>query len=202
MAAILLVDDHPLFREGVISAFARMAPDIAITSAETAVGGLLVLVNDPGIDLVLLDIVLPDMDGVDAMARYAAQSPHVPRVLISGRSDPATVNRARRAGASGFLPKALPADDMLAALRRILDGDSFFPAVVNPDDNAHEFTTRQIEVLTLLGDGKTNQQIGHSLAITERTVRAHITELFHHLGVTNRTQAIVAARKRGLLSGS
>lgn len=201
MTTILLVDDHPLFREGMASAFARLAQDIRILGAETATEGLILLQGDPSIDLVLLDLVLPDMDGVEALGRYASACPHVPRMLISGRHDLATVARARQAGASGFLPKALPVDAMLTALRRVLDGDSVFPDTGQDGSSPRDLTPRQREVLSLLNDGCTNQVIARELDIAERTVRAHITELFQFLGVTSRTQAVIVAQRRGLVSG-
>lgn len=210
MPLILLVDDHPLFHEGVASAFARLAPDLKIVGAESSAEGLELLRTQP-IELALVDLVLPHSDGLSAIAQYAAEAPHVPRVLISGREEPELVRKARDAGASGFIRKSLALVDLLAALRQILDGNAYFelesssrrfeqrPAVDNTP--SAELTLRQLEVLKLLGAGWSNKEISAELCIAERTVRAHLTELFRALGASSRTQAVLAAQRLGLLAG-
>jgi len=209
MIQVLLVDDHPLFHEGLASAFGRLAPDLGIVSADTAEAGLELLRQDPSIELALIDLVLPTLDGLAALALYAAEFPHIPRMLISGKEDPAVIAQARNAGASGFLHKSLPLEQLLEALRRVLAGGAFFelrpvvaalPAAAGAErDPSGELTLRQLEVLKLLGDGRSNKEISSALAIADRTVRAHLTELFRTLGVSSRTQAILAAQRLGLL---
>jgi len=208
MVQVLLVDDHPLFHEGLASAFARLAPDLKIVSADSAEAGLLVLRAEP-IDLALVDLVLPTLDGLSALALYAAEFPHIPRMLISGKDDPVVIAQARDAGASGFLRKSLSVDQILTALRAVLDGGAFFDLGAPPPipmvqgtserDPSGDLTLRQLEVLKLLGDGRTNKEISSALAIADRTVRAHLTELFRTLGVSSRTQAVLAAQRLGLL---
>jgi DNA-binding NarL/FixJ family response regulator len=207
MSLILLVDDHPLFHEGLASAFARLAPDLEIVGAESSEAGLELLQSRP-VDLALVDLVLPNADGLSAIAAYAAAAPHVPRVLISGREEPELVRKARDAGASGFIRKSLPLAALLDALRQILDGNAYFelestsarsaPAPDAPPPA--ELTLRQLEVLKLLGSGWSNKEISAELCIAERTVRAHLTELFRALGASSRTQAILAAQRLGLLA--
>lgn len=209
MVQILLVDDHPLFHEGLASAFARLAPDLGIVSADSAEAGLAVMRTTPAIELALIDLILPTIDGLAALALYAAEFPHVPRLLISGKDDPAIIAQARDAGASGFLRKSLPLDQLLAALRTVLDGGAYFdlgpPPAMTRDaasgerDPSGDLTLRQLEVLKLLGDGRSNKEISSALAIADRTVRAHLTELFRTLGVSSRTQAVLAAQRLGLL---
>jgi DNA-binding NarL/FixJ family response regulator len=209
MVQVLLVDDHPLFHEGLASAFARLAPDLSIVSADSAEAGLTLLRESPHIELALIDLILPTLDGLQALALYAAEFPHVPRMLISGKDDAAVIARARDAGASGFLRKSLPLEQLLAALRRVLDGGAYFdlrsPAPVPHEPNgadhdpSGDLTLRQLEVLKLLGDGRSNKEISSELAIADRTVRAHLTELFRTLGVSSRTQAVLAAQRLGLL---
>jgi DNA-binding NarL/FixJ family response regulator len=210
MPLVLLVDDHPLFHEGLASAFARLAPDLGIVSADSVEAGLDLLRSEAGIELALIDLVLPSSDGLTALALYAEEFPHVPRLLISGKEDPSVIRRARDAGASGFLHKSLPLDRLLAALRRVLDGHAYFepssearleedgPRSADPHEN---LTLRQLEVLKLLGEGRSNKEISAALAIADRTVRAHLTELFRTLGVSSRTQAILTAQRLGLLGG-
>jgi DNA-binding NarL/FixJ family response regulator len=209
MPLILLVDDHPLFHEGLASAFARLAPDLEIVGAESSAAGLELLQSRP-IDLALVDLVLPNSDGLSAIAAYAAEAPHVPRVLISGREEPELVRKARDAGASGFIRKSLPLAALLDALRQILDGNAFFELEAASERSpqrlaadappAAELTLRQLEVLKLLGSGWSNKEISAELCIAERTVRAHLTELFRALGASSRTQAILAAQRLGLLA--
>ncbi|MEO7037126.1 MAG: response regulator transcription factor [Polyangiaceae bacterium] len=212
MVQILLVDDHPLFHEGLASAFARLAPDLSIVSADSAEAGLTVLRDSSHIELALIDLILPTLDGLAALALYAAEFPHIPRLLISGKDDAAIIAKARDAGASGFLRKSLPLDQLLAALRAVLDGGAYFdlrtpvpPALVGREgadsgrDPSGDLTLRQLEVLKLLGSGRSNKEISSELAIADRTVRAHLTELFRTLGVSSRTQAVLAAQRLGLL---
>jgi DNA-binding NarL/FixJ family response regulator len=210
MALVLLVDDHPLFHEGLASAFARLAPDLSIVSADSVQAGLELLRHSPSIELALIDLVLPTSDGLTALALYADEFPHVPRLLISGKEDPAVVRQARDAGASGFIHKSMPLDRLLVALRRVLDGHAYFEASASslaeePSSSTGEpqgeLTLRQLEVLRLLGEGRSNKEISAALAIADRTVRAHLTELFRTLKVASRTQAILAAQRLGLLGG-
>ncbi|MET0794706.1 MAG: response regulator transcription factor [Polyangiaceae bacterium] len=208
MVQVLLVDDHPLFHEGLASAFARLAPDLGIVSADSGEAGLTVL-RSTAIDLALIDLILPTLDGLAALKLYAAEFPHVPRMLISGKDDPAVIAQARDAGASGFLRKSLALDQLLAALRAVLDGGAYFdlgtpaplPVALSSADRdpSGDLTLRQLEVLKLLGDGRSNKEISSALAIADRTVRAHLTELFRTLGVSSRTQAVLAAQRLGLL---
>src|SRR5258708_6706441 len=187
MPLVLLVDDHPLFHEGLSSAFARLAPDLSIVSADSVQAGLELLRSSPTIELSLIDLILPTSDGLSALTLYAREFPHIPRLLISGKEDPVVVRQARDAGASGFIHKSLPLDHMLAALRSVLAGHAYFePSAqsltrdVSPrsGDVHGELTLRQLEVLKLLGEGRSNKEISAALAIADRTVRAHLPELF------------------------
>ncbi|HEY4104837.1 MAG TPA: response regulator transcription factor [Polyangiaceae bacterium] len=211
MPRVLLVDDHPLFHEGLSSAFQRLAPELSIVSTDSVDAGL-ELLKSSAIDLALIDLVLPNSDGLTALALYAAEFPHVPRLLISGKDDPVIVRHARDAGASGFLHKSMSLDRLIAALRRVLEGHAYFETNPEPGpgtssgdvappsgDVQGELTLRQLEVLKLLGEGRSNKEISAALAIADRTVRAHLTELFRTLGVNSRTQAILAAQRLGLL---
>ncbi len=209
MAVILLVEDHPLYHEGLASAFTRLAPDLRIVSAGTAEEGLRLLKSHGAIDLALIDLVLPTADGFEALRLYGEAFPHIPRVLISGKNDGSLVVRACAAGASGFIPKAIRVQQLIAALRCILAGDVYFnsgpPDELLPERHSQgkplvsELSLRQLEVLRLLGEGRTNKEMARLLAIADRTVRAHLTELFRTLGVSNRMQAILTAQRLGLL---
>lgn len=209
MQKILIVDDHPLYREGMISALRAQMDDVEVLGADSAEDGLQVLVGNPDIDLVLIDVCLPGMDGFAALSVYGARFPTVSRMLVSGSEEPNYLKRAFEAGASGFIPKSMPVREVTAAIRRVLDGGVFVPADAPPapieaasrDPIAH-LTLRQLEVLRLLGEGYTNKEIAKALEITERTAKAHVAAIFEALGADNRTQAVLAAQRGGYLSAA
>jgi two-component system, NarL family, nitrate/nitrite response regulator NarL len=200
---LLLVDDHPLYHAGLASVLRSMRPHYCLLSACDGPSGLRTLQENPATDLVLIDIVLPGADGFEAVADYGRVFPHIPRVLISGRDDKATLIRASRSGASGFVSKAWPVDRLVSLIECVLAGETGFD-----DSNEHQaasagrkedLTLRQIEVLCLLSEGKSNKEIAHSLQIAERTVRAHLTELFHALDVGTRMNAVLKAQQLGIV---
>jgi|HubBroStandDraft_1064217.scaffolds.fasta_scaffold17065_3 DNA-binding NarL/FixJ family response regulator len=207
-ARLLLVDDHPLYHAGLASVLLALRPGYQLVSASDAQGGLALLDGRGDIDLVLVDIVLPGADGFEAVASYGQAHPHVPRVLISGRDDAATLLRASRSGASGFVSKAWPAEQLVWIIERVLAGESGFetPAPLEPRSflgrelRKQDLTLRQIEVLCLLAEGKSNKEIADRLEIADRTVRAHLTEMFQVLGVASRVQAVLQAQQLGLVA--
>lgn len=205
MQKILIVDDHPLYREGMISALRARMSDVEVQGADSAEEGLQVLMRDPQIDLVLIDVRLPGMDGFAALALYGAHFPAVPRILISGSDEPAYLKRAIEGGASGYIPKSMAVRDVIAAIQRVLQGGVSGPEIASParrredlDPLAH-LTLRQLEVLRLLGEGYTNKEIAKALEISERTARAHVAAIFEALDADNRTHAVLSAQRRGLL---
>lgn len=201
MIRLLLVDDHPLYREGVVAVLRTRLPDANVEWAPDAESGLRLLRERPDFDVVLLDLRLPDARGLDALARYAREFPQVARVLISGESvDARTVQGALAAGASGFIPKTLGVGEMVAALRCVLDGGVYAPsdAVPRAETGLEGLSLRQIEVLQMMLRGNANKQIAQELGIAERTVKAHLTRVFDALGVNTRVQAAMAAQRLGL----
>lgn len=201
MIRLLLVDDHPLYREGVVAVLRARLPDANVEWAPDAESGLRLLRERPDFDVVLLDLRLPDARGLDALARYAREFPQVARVLISGESvDARTVQGALAAGASGFIPKTLGVGEMVAALRCVLDGGVYAPSDAAPraETGLEGLSLRQIEVLQMMLRGNANKQIAQELGIAERTVKAHLTRVFDALGVNTRVQAAMAAQRLGL----
>lgn len=200
MPRLLIVDDHPLYRLGLIAALGSAMPGTEVDGAASAEEALALLDREPGFDLLLVDQRLPGMDGLAALAHFGERRPDVPRVLISGSEEAGLARRAVAAGASGFIPKSLSVDDVAAAIRRVLEGEVFLPdegmAEAQPGGT---LTLRQLEVLRLLGEGYTNKEIARALEITVRTTRAHVEAIFGHLGAENRTQAVLAAQRAGLL---
>jgi DNA-binding NarL/FixJ family response regulator len=207
MQKILIVDDHPLYREGMVSALRAQLPEFAVPEAESAERGLEALTAEPDIDLVLIDLRLPGMDGLTALRLYAERHPQVPRIAISGQDDPDLVKRSFDAGASGFIPKSMSITEVAAAIRLVLAGGVFVPPalpVMQPcaQNGGSALTLRQLEALRLLAEGYTNKEIASALCITERTAKAHVAAIFEALGAENRTQAVVAAQRCGLLRGN
>jgi DNA-binding NarL/FixJ family response regulator len=196
MPRILVVDDHPLYREGMMSALRAQLSGVEVLAAASAEEGLEVLAADPEVDLVLLDLRLPGMDGLSALATYAARFPAVARLLVSGAEEPALVRRAFAAGASGFLPKSMSVAEVSDAIRQVLAGGVYVPGA-DPAPSAASLSLRELEVLRLLGEGYTNKQIARALDITERTAKAHVAAIFEALDVDNRTQAVLAAQRLG-----
>ena len=204
---ILLVDHHPLFHLGLEGAFRKLRPDYRLVSALNIDCGLQLLSQTRTVDLAIIDVDAPDQDGFDAVARVARLRPRLPCVLIAGAEDQSTPLRAELNGAKGYISKVWPIEYLVIVLDKVLSGLSTFPQRERPWPNAVRtsmledpgLTQRQIEVLELLAQGKSNKQIGDQLDIADRTVRAHLTVLFQNLGVQSRTQAVLQAQKSGLL---
>lgn len=202
MARILIVDDHPLYREGMVSALRANLAGVEVHGEGSAEEGRAHLERDPDIDVVLIDLRLPGMDGFSALALYAQHFPTVARVVVSGLDDPHLMRRAFDAGASGFIPKSMSVAEVAGAIQRVLAGEVFVPEphpAPVPVDGARSLTLRQLETLRLLGAGHTNKEIAKALDIAERTAKAHVAAILEALGAENRTQAVLAAQRLGYL---
>lgn len=204
----LVVDDHALTREGVRLALGAFGEDVEVLDAGSADPALALIVMHPDIDLVLLDIGLPGVSGFALLAELRRTRNSVPVVVISADEDRDQVLRALELGALGFIPKSSSVEVMLHAIRLVLAGGTYVPrqvlapppvsrAPLHPaagDRRALDrLTLRQSQILALMAKGKPNKMIAEELAITEATVKAHVTEIFRVLGVTNRTQAVIVA---------
>ncbi len=195
-ARVLIVEDHPLYRDGLLALLQRAAPRLQCRAAESAEAALQQLRAHADIDLVLCDLRLPGaMDGLALLARVGAEFPTAARVLVSGSDDPHLPAQARRAGLMGYLPKRLDPATWVQALSRILDGDPWFPADGAPAEPGP--TERQAAVLRHLAAGAGNKEIARALGITERTVKYHLAEIYGRLGAANRAEAVARAGARG-----
>ncbi len=192
---LLLIDDHPLFVDGFATMIAAARPDWHFAAAYSSHAGCAALAD--GVDLVLVDLELPDRDGFATVAAIAAIDPLLPRIVISGRADAAARMRARAAGASGFIVKSLPPAAMIAVIDDVAAGGCGFGGAA--EAAMPVLSPRQLDVLALLAEGHANKEIRYRLDIAERTVRAHLTELFAALGVSTRVNAILRAREIGLI---
>lgn len=217
MHRLLIVDDHPIYREGLKITLTRMLPDVQVFDVDSAAKALDYVVRFPETDLVLIDVRMPETDGFALLRQLGDSNPQVARVLISGETNAAYPGRAQALGAAGFLSKAMPVRQFMAGVRKVLDGGICFPRQVileamgpdapfQVDDEltgvgsiSPAMTLRQLEVLSLLAQGQSNKGIARALNISERTVKAHLSATFEFLGAKSRTQVLLEASRRGLL---
>ncbi len=195
---IVLADDHPLFRDALRTIVQRAFANAELVEAGDVAGIYAAL--DVDTDLLLLDLSMPGARGFSALIALRAQFPTLPIIVVSGRSDPLTIARALGFGAAGFIPKSASAEQMTAAIERVLDGDIVDPtqsgAPMLPDieralaARLRELTAAQFRVLLAVCEGKLNKQIAHELTITEATVKAHVTAVLRKLGAHHRTQLV------------
>ena len=202
MIRLAVVDDHVIVRNGLQQLLAT-TDDIELVGM--AANGLeaLALVAELEPDVVLMDLSMPEMDGVEATKRIVAEHPGVRVLVLTSFSDQSRIMDALRAGAEGYLLKHSEPDDIAAAIRAVHEGGSPLDpkaARVLLDSrrttaDSDNLTDREREVLLLVRDGLANKQIARKLGISERTVKAHLTNVFQRLGVTDRTQAALWASK-------
>jgi DNA-binding NarL/FixJ family response regulator len=209
---LLLIDDHALFREGLKFLLRGLDEQLVIDEAESCAAAM----SRPGpfpYDLVLLDLNLPELHGLEALATIRAAFPQTPVVVLSGEDDPRVIRATIEHGAMGFVPKSSTPEILIQALRLILahgvylplsalDSDDARPvppeANANPDALLRNLTSRQIEVLRCVIQGQPNKLIARHLALSESTIKAHLSAVFRALGAHNRTEAVYAAAKLGL----
>jgi len=209
MPSLLIADDHPLFRAALRGAAKDAVPDLDVREADSLDSVLARLEEEPGIDLVLLDLHMPGNHGLAGLAAIRAQHPGVAVVVVSANDDPRVVRRALDHGAAGYLPKSTGLDDLREAIRSVLalekwlppklrasvDGAPSAPADAVLAARLASLSPQQFRVLALVAEGLLNKQIADRLGVQERTVKAHLTSIFERLGVRNRTQASVILRE-------
>lgn len=199
MTGVLLVDDHPLFRAALITAVRRVQADARVLEAQSLREATARLRADPAISLVLLDLRMPDCQGFSGLLALRGEFPDHRIVVVSAAEDADTVRRALAFGAAGFIPKSAPLDTLMEALRAVLSGGVWTPPGFHAeaDDEAVQrfgsLTPAQLRILMSMRKGLLNKQIAYDMGISEATVKSHVTMIFRKLGVTNRTQAVVAA---------
>jgi len=199
---VLIVDDHPIVCSA-LEATLTNALSCRVMYAHSAAEALKTVELLPDIDLVLLDLKLPDVEGFDGLSQLRKQAPKLPILVISGLEDGRIVQFVRGYGAMGFISKKASAAEVINAVRKVLAGDTAFPEM--PDDgSAHDsnrvpklicrLTPQQLTVLSMLGEGKLNKQIAYELSISESTVKAHVSAILGKLEVSSRTQAVLIAQ--------
>jgi DNA-binding NarL/FixJ family response regulator len=218
---ILIADDHALFREGLRALFGAL-PDIEVAgdAADGAAAVAQAAATQP--DVVLMDINMPGMNGLEAARRILSQQPAIGIIMVTMLEDDGSVFAAMRAGARGYVLKGAHPDDMLQAIRAVAGGQAIFgpgiaarmmsffqnleaappagrsPAGRSPTVSLPELTEREREVLALMARGAHNKDIAEKLVISGKTVSNHITNIFGKLQVADRAQAVLRAREAGL----
>ena len=205
---VLLVDDHPVFRSGLARLIETVFPRPLLLQAGDGVHGLSMLRANTDIALALVDLGLPGDPGGLALVREARRlRPNLPIVVISGSEGGDVARLVREAGATAFLPKSASPALMIDTLKRHLPAEAVpSEARIDPAEgggsDAEGLTARQVEVLALVCEGRSNKEICALLGLAEQTVKAHVSAIFRALGVTSRTQALIAAARLGLLPPS
>ncbi len=205
--AVMVVDDHPIVRQGLVGVLEDEA-DFRVVGAVASVAEALKLAARARPDVILLDIELPQLDGIAALPQLATASPTSRTIIFTAYDDDERIFGAIEAGAKGYLLKGAPTEEIARAIRTVQGGGSHLASrvaarVVNllsAPQRAHDrLSKREREVLALIAAGRSNKEIGHELSISERTARFHVTSILAKLGATTRAQAVAVAGQRGLL---
>ena len=211
MISFLIIDDHPLFREALGNAVRTAHPDAKIFEAMSIEGALHVLSANPGIDLALLDLSLPDATGFSGFLRLRENHPRLPVAIVSSHEDRQVVSEALALGAAGYLPKSTSKSELALAIDLVLGGSISVPKgfVLSNDTKdtdveealrarLQELTPQQLRVLGLIRRGLQNKQIAIELKLAESTVKAHVTEILRKLKLFSRNKAIIEIGKLNL----
>jgi DNA-binding NarL/FixJ family response regulator len=209
---VIVADDHPLFRAAIREAL-KARHQVTRFLEASSFESLQELVDEQQeVDLVLLDLHMPGVSGFAGLVYLCKQYPSVPVVIISANEDPTVIRRALRHGAAGFIPKSTNIETIMEAIDQVLMGEvwSPSPAAAHPGiENGSELelaermgqlTPQQFRVLMMMSQGLLNKQIAFQLGVSEATVKAHVTAVMNKLGVSNRTQAVLAASKLAVSS--
>jgi len=203
---LIIADDHPVVRAGLQGMLASQ-PDFEVVGEATNGVEAVALTAALHPDVVLMDLRMTGMDGVAAIAQIRKQQPTIPVLVLTTYDSDADILRAIEAGATGYLLKDTPRDQLFLAIRDVAQGKSALaPAVMTrllqhmhaPAGEA--ISAREIEVLTLVARGASNKEIARGLHISEATVKSHLIHIFSKLGVADRTAAVMVALERGLIS--
>jgi DNA-binding NarL/FixJ family response regulator len=210
---IMVVDDHALVRRGMTYVVKEGFPDAKVTEAESSTAALELLHADADVDLMLVDVRMPDLDGLELLRAVKAEWPGIPVIMLSTYENAPYVKRALADGAAGYLLKEATPEDLSQAINVAMSGSGnvLSPRVIqnlfedqenanarNGHRNEYSLTQREHDILALLAEGRSNREIAQALFLSEKTVKAHLAAIFRKLGVTNRTQAAMMAVQMGV----
>jgi DNA-binding NarL/FixJ family response regulator len=214
---ILLVDDHALITDALSALLLDLEPDVDVRTGHDADGALRLVRENPDADLMLLDLGLPGATGTSLLEAVVAEAPDLKILVLSGMQDQRSVMRVLQLGAAGFLPKSMATDTLVSAIRFVLSGGVYIPsdlldetqrlgplsgppqrvASTEPGVSRVALTERQEQVLQLLARGAPIKVICRELSLSEGTVKTHVTAIYRAFNASNRTEALLAARRNG-----
>lgn len=211
---ILVADDHPVVRDGLVTVLGTQPDFVVIAEASNGLDAVQ-KANSLHPDVILLDLEMPEMDGVEAIRRIRDTDPEARVLVFTAFDTDERIVGAVQAGARGYLLKGVPRNEIFNAIRVISQGGSLLQPVVasklmqhlsnqsnnqSTESSTETLTQREMDVLRLLAQGKTNKEIAAALVISERTVKFHISSILGKLGAGNRTEAVTIAAQRGLVN--
>lgn len=202
----VIADDHPLFRDALEQTITGVVTNLTILHSGSLDEVVAKLHANEDIDLVLLDLKMPGVQGFSGLMFLRAQFPNIPVVVVSASEDHQVIRRVLDLGASGFIPKSASMEDMQTAVQSVLAGEVWLPENVDLEGDRNDesldiarrlatLTPQQMRVLMMLRDGLLNKQIAYKLSVSEATVKAHVSAILQKLHVDSRTQAVIAASK-------
>lgn len=215
---VLLVDDHALFRDGMRYVLQQLADEVEILDTGNFTEALQLVRGNPDIDLALLDLNMPDSEGVPSLQLFHQRFPEVPLVVVSGSDQRDDIENVMNLGAMGFISKMSPSKVMLSALRIVLDGGVYVPPQLlqqmvskletgqalsdkrSQRAGKYGLTPRQLEVLQFIGAGLNNKDISKKLDLAEGTVKIHVAAIYQALHVGTRVEAVAMARRFGFIA--
>ena len=206
---VLIIDDHALFRDGLLLVLSGLNTTIEPFEAGSYESAIDIMDAHSDLDLILLDLGLPGISHLEALTAIQQQATDSLIVVLSGTEDHRMVEQALQHGARGYIPKSSPSKIILNALQLIIAGGTYVPPQILQKNSAaldspsvspnHNLTSRQNDVLIELATGKSNKDIGKALDLTESTVRSHVAAILKAFNASNRTQAVQYATKNGMV---
>ncbi len=216
MYSLLVADDHPLFRDALHAVISSGFTDAQLLETDSLAGAMAHIEALEGLDLLLLDLSLPDADGLEGLKTLRETFPGLPVAIVSAHQERQLVLDAITLGAVGYIPKSTPREQLLAALQQILQGQLYLPADImrrpppraipaaagedseDKQSRLPRLTDKQLDVLGCMSQGMSNKQIARELDIAETTVKTHVSAILRKLGATSRVHAIVMAGEEDL----
>lgn len=206
---VVIVDDHTIVRQG-LRTYLELQPDVVVVGEAANGSEAMAVVKDNLPDIVLMDLVMPVMDGVDATRAITALSPSTRVIVLTSFSEDEKVFASIKAGAQGYLMKDVLPSDLVAAIRTVNRGEAQLDPEIarkvmqefaNPQPVApkHDLTDRELEVLRLIAQGKSNKDISEDLVLSEKTVKTHVSNILQKLHLSDRTQAAVFALRQKIV---